>query len=669
MKHLIIFLDYNSSRLENPVYRILAAQDTSAKETALLFVPGKLEERDLNHQVNELRQKEEGVDITFHICNHAASDCNGEHVISTIRLIRKQFFPTDGYSYPIFIYSRTEEIPKCNPNQKKILWNYLVALNKVAIKYYDCTLVNGIYLYHDATQNSLADYLYFSIRSGIPAQVLSSAIEENAPKQWAPVFGSLNACGLSYPESEIRRYLHFYHLQTVLRYSRSENNPIDMEACIRLANNWAMNIPMATERICLQEESFLKISEENSPRWMPVKDFWNKEIEKAFEGLSDIPRQAWLNKIDKVSIGLYQNRFRQVGVEYFFKLQEKKTDEYCQVLLAIITEQFEYHIQNTPFTPEAFKTVIHALVNILQQKLLEIQQRAAQLKPQLEDPARQLKRLEEAWDKLTIINRMMGKDKQILEQYKQTLILYYTSKTQWAGYRFAIKLLNELITHTTALKDKCDKLEEKLQSALHMTDAAVSENNPIGLFGIFDSGILSETETAISQNKNRLLADYSEILKKFTSSTFSTGGDDLSTSLVLLFREKWDEYLDSAIEKGLLPPVLNVNIIDRIRQIYKGKGGIESFLRELKNSIPIQLKIKDSDILPATSEHNRPTERNNMTKKFLLISPSAEQEWSDETFCLNSPNTIGLIHVCYGLRLTQLEGFSGQRVTFEPTIF
>ncbi len=669
MKHLIIFLDYNRSRLENPVYRIFASYMSSAKEVSLLFLPGKLEERDLIHQTNELRQKEEGIDITFHICSHALSDPDGEHAVSSVRQIRKLFLPSDEYTYPIFIYGQIEKVKNCDPARKKLLWNYLCALNKAAIKYYDCNLINGVYLYHDPAQTSLADYLYYTILSDVPSVALSPAVRKNAPKQWAPVFGALNVCGLSYPEEEIRQYLHLYHLQTVLGYSQPENNPVDMEACILLAEDLARNIPLETERLTLQEEAFLNLPEENGTRWMTVKNFWTKEIEKTFDGLADIHRQEWLNKVYKNTTVLYQTRFRQVGVEYFFKLQEKKTEEYCRTLVAIITERFNQQVQKNPFTPEAFRSVINALINILQQKRLEIQQQIPILEQQTKVRKKDLETQKEAWGKLTIINRMMGKDKQILEQYKQTLTSFYITKTRWAGSCFAIKLLNELIIHTATLKDRCDKLEEKLQSALDAIDAAVIENNPDGRFGIFDGRLLAEAETAIKQDKTRIQEDYSTILKKIASKKMSADSYDLPNSFLTLFKEKTDKYLDTAIADGTFPPVLNISIVDRIRQIYEGGGGMDGFMQELKERIPILLEIKQSDGAPGASDNIDDEENEKYIKKFLLILPSTEQEWTDETFCLHSPNTIGLIHLCYGLRLTQLEGFSGQRVTFEPSIF
>lgn len=670
MKHLIIFLDYNRSRSENPVYRIFAPHTASIKDTALFFLPGRLEERDLLRQTNELRHKEGDVDITFHICSHEADDPGGEHVISAMRLVRKLFFPADALSYPIFIYSQIEEVKYCNPAHKRRLWNYLSALNKAAIKYYDCTLTNGIYLYHDSTETTLANYLYYTIRSGVPAKALSPAAEESAPKQWAAVFGSMNVCGLSYPEDEIRRYLHFYHLQTVLRCSQPACNPIDMRECVRLAEELARNIPLETERIGLQEDAFLNLSEEKSSRWMPVKKFWTEEIEKAFEGLADIPRQEWLNKVHKNTTLLYQNRFRQVGVEYFFKLQENKTEEYCRTLLAIITEKFDSQIQDNPFTPEAFKAVINALINLLQQRLLEIRQQADKLGKQLAAPTKELEILKSAWGKLTILNRMMGKDKQILERYKQSLEAVYIARTRLAGCRFAIKLLNELIPHTAALKDRCDKLEEKLNKALARIETAATENNPVDRFGIFNSGLLSETEAAMAQDRRRILADYSEILKNVSASQPVTDGNELPGRLFQLFKEQTDEYLDSAIKTGALPPILNIDIVDRIRRIYGDRGGIKAFMQELKKRIPILLETKlAADTLPTLSSRPEEETGGGYTKKFLLVSPSAEQEWTDETFCLDSLNTIGLIHLCYGLDLTQLEGFSGQRVTFEPSIF
>lgn len=156
-----------------------------------------------------------------------------------------------------------------------------------------------------------------------------------------------------YPEQETRTFLHHYYIDCVLKQSKVYYNDTQIELCNEVVNKILSNVPLQTSRVCLQDDMFIRLSSEDNSQWTTVESFWNENVELQLHGLSDYPKEDWLLKIRQRTDTLYQGRFREIGTEYFFKLESKKTTQYNTVLSTIITEVFAQEVQKYPFTPDA----------------------------------------------------------------------------------------------------------------------------------------------------------------------------------------------------------------------------------------------------------------------------------------------------------------------------
>ena len=669
MKHLVIFLNYFQSRLDNPVYRLFATESLYRRNATLLFLTKSLDERELQYEVASLRDnKDQSEDVTFHINACLLNEEEVTCVVSTLQQIRKFFTPDFNHHYPTFVYGQMPNLEATSADRKKIVWRNLVEINKAVSDHIDCRLLSTVFLYNDNTQKTLAEFIFSISHSNISYDKLSARLpvkqtvlfeqedkdSEDFSVDFPPIFGGFNTMSLSYPEEETKTFLHYYYLNCVLKQSKTYYNETPADLCNSIVQDILSNIPLQTSRLCLQEDSFLRLNPEDNTLWQPVEPFWKENIEIQTHGLSDYPKQDWLMKIRQRVDSLYQGRFREIGTDYFFKLESKKTAQYSGILCNIITNAFLKQIQAYPFTPEAQKTIVRGIVNALQLKIMEIQNLKADTLKEISNIESELSVIKDKWSDLNIFSRMMGKNTQILSSYSETLTRLFIQKCIVPGCDFAETLLNELIPEVSGLSDRCDEFQNLFDEVISSVDKLVKDTNPSTLFGIFGEKDLSQTTTAIETDKGTLLKDYQKVISILVNNKMEDG-DDFLMHLRETFNEKIDEYVYSRIEDCSIPSILGLSIVDRINRHTSNLGGFKFFIENDKRTSQITIRTK---------QHSK------SRSKFILIAPEMTEEIEDvEHIVSEDISQIQLLNVKYGLTLYDLEGFSGQKMFVEPSIF
>lgn len=665
LKHLVIFLNYCQSRLDNPVYRLFATESLYRRNATLLFLPKPLDERELLHEVSELRKKQKTQeDITFHICSNLVRNGEGDSIVNTLTLIRR-LFPADiDFHYPTFVYGQMPNLLETDEEIRKEVWRNLVVVNNAVSDHIECRLLTNVYLYNDNTQDSLARFIFNISHSDISFEKLSSRLpikqgelfgETSDSLDFPPIFGGFNTFGISYPELETRTHLQQYFIYSALRYSLSEVNETQIEACNAEAQRILSFVPIQTERICLQEEMFINVNPDENTTWQRTDAFWEENVELQIHGLSDIPRDEWLLKIRQRVDSLYQGRFREIGCDYFFKLENKKTVEYCNILKTIIEQDFSRAVQSHPYSPEGQKTIVRGIVNILQQKVMEIQNLKADTLSSISQIEVELNDIKSKWNGLNIFNRLMGKDSQTLDLYRKAITRLMIQKSLVPGCDFAVKLLNELIPAVSALLERCDDMQRVFTEALRSTETMVRDTNPTELFGIFGNKELMQSRIAIESDSENLIAEYQNIVKEFFDSNAVVDGDDLLSRIRTDIIDRINTYIDSRIDECSIPPVLNMSIVERISRFTGALGGFAGFVDSMKRKTPITIGIKKSCAVAS---------------KYILVAPKIDEKIDGVEHITNEDNSqLQLLNIKYGLTLQDLDGFSGQRMFVEPSIF
>lgn len=663
MKHLIIFLNYCQSRIQNPVYRQFSMAPLANRNTTLLFLSKPLDERELSYEVSMLRRKEEVPSpVTFHVCATLDRTDTGIMVAQTLTLIRKVFADS-----PMLAYCLMPDLKTCTDAERNAAWKSLVTINSTVTDYQDITFLRTCFLYSDASQQSLAHFLYDYTQYDEVQQLVTSkqfnitGTEEEQKSDFPPIFSTFSASGLTYPEDDIRFHLQQFFLNALLSYSQPDVNPISMEVCLDQAMNILSKLPLSLEQLCLQESEFINLNADENKQWDEPAAYWENAVELARTGIKDTPREDWLHEFQTRLEVLFQRRFRDFGVEYFYNYEQKKITDYNNVILSGISHALMEAMMSNPFPPETQKDIVRAIVNQLQQRVLQVDQAQSQATLQVKQLKTTLEEHNQRWNKMGLFDRMRGKDTELLTTFEQDLRRYYELRTVIPGCQFATKLLNELIPQISALSEDTDHVTSVCREALHSTFRSIEESDPSSLCGVFPSEPILNARDAIKLDKDYLLKQYLHLLELLYGRNKLIDGDDLLQRMRNMFSEEINVYLRNRIADGTLPAVLELNIAERLASVYDGHGGLSRFIYEMKQQTALNLLLKtesgndDVDPEPVAEE------------QYVLISP--EHDDMRDSVKSHSASNLQMLHTRFHISLTDLDGFSGQRMFVEPSIF
>lgn len=660
MKHLIAFLGYNLSRIQHPVYRQFVQTPFARRNASLIFQARPLEERELVHEVNELRRREGGLpcEITFHLCATLDNPTMGQQIIQTVTMIHRL------YDCPTSVYCLLPDLDKCSDEAKKNAWKCLVSLNNGVTDYPNLQLMSHCFLYHDASQVSLATFLYHITqqsealdevsRYGFIGKVITSRRSDPTAVsiEFPSIFSSFNAAGINYPEEEVRYYIHQSYLNALLAYSRPSQNPVDMEHVNAHVEQIITTLPLSDEQIALLGESFIDLGQETRRPWQQVDEYWKECYDKALHDLEDVPREEWLRQLKSNMEIYYQTRFRDNGVEYFYQREKKHTTAYCQVLLSMLRESVMATMLQNPYPPETKHDLVLSIVNHLQQQTVAFAMKQNELREEIHRTEESFDSLSTAWDDMGFFDRMRGKDKAMYDQYCTLISRYYVIRTRLAGSDFAIKLLNELIPQVSALSSDTERLAQICQEIFDSSQRYLNNNPPSQLSRPFESQPVIDAAHAIRVDQEQLKQDYARFTRLLYASDSLLDSELLMQQLREELKADVDRYIVQRIHEGTMSPVLGVSVADRLASLYADRGGLATYLAELKNQTALSLKLKGE------GGHN---------EQYLLIAPDAEGVGPH--IRANEDSSLQMLHIITGISLAELEGFAGQRMFVEPSIF
>ncbi len=660
MKHLIAFLGYNQSRIQHPVYRQFVQGSLVKRNATLLFQARPLEERELVHEVNEL-QRREGMpcEFSFHVCATLDDPTMGQQIIQTITLIRRL------YDRPSYVYCLLPNLEICTEEQKKIAWKCLVSINNGITDYPDVHLLSHCFLYHDASQVSLAHFLFditqesealemvdrYGYMNKLRRQKTGETIYE---VDFPSIFSSFNGTGISYPDEEVRYYIHQSYLNALLNLTRPTGNPVSMEQCNEHVRQILSQLPLTEELADLTGESFVNLNPQSGITWQKVDKYWQQVVDDELVDLQDKPREEWVSQLRSSLEVYYQTRYRNMGVDYFYRREKKLTPDYCLVLLDMLKQGLQQTLLNTSYPPETSKDIVSSIVNHLQLLVLHFSRQHTELTKEVAESELRLQQLARTWEGFGFFDRMRGKDKTLFDEYRKLVTSYYVDCVRLQGADFAVKLLNELIPQVSVLAGNSDRLALICQEASESLQLYFEDNPPSSIGTDFSVQPIIDATQTIRLDSEKLKADYCIVAGMLYGPNPPLNADDFLQRLRYELTDNIDRYINDRIQDGTMPPVLGVSIFDRIAALYgTEEGGMKHFVEKLKNETAISLKLKGN------GGHK---------EQYLLIAPECGGQLGPQIVG-SEPSSLEMLHILTGISLDDLEGFAGQRMFVEPSIF
>ena len=661
MKHLVVIFGYNDSRIQHPVYRQFMQASLVHRNTTLLFPTRSLEERELVHEVNELRRREGMLcEVSFHLCATFDDEANGQQLMQAVMMIRRL------YDSPSYLYGLIPDLATCTEQQRREAWRCLVTINNTINDYPDVQLLNHCFLYTDTTQTSLAHFLYditqqpdaldMVSRYGYLNKLHRVKTADNVwQAEFPAIFSSFGAVGISYPDDEVRHYLHQSYLLALLSLSRPDTNPISIECCNRHVDDLLASLPLAPKQFDLTSEATLDLDRQSKPsHWMNVEMYWEQTAEHIMQDLHDKPREEWFKQFGDALESTYQTRYRDKGVDYYYKHEKSRTNEYCHVLLDKLSAGLKDIMLTQAYPPETFELIVRSLVNHLQQVALHYSQQHDQVTQQLKEDDKVIADYTQQWNGLGFFDRMRGRDRELFSRFRPIITHYYIKRVKLSGADFATKLLNELIPQIYELASGTKQLAELCQQACDSTSKYLNDNPPASLSDYFSMQPVLDAALAIGQDQEYLLENYQHISRILYGTLPILDADDLLMRIRDSVNENLDAYILQRIDDGTLPPVVNISITDRLKAyLAPSNQNLSVCVKQLREKSVISLQLK-----PNVS----------FREKYLLVAPSCDDDLGPQIIS-DDASRIEMLHILTGVRLIDLDGFAGQHMFVEPSLF
>lgn len=669
MKHVIAFLGHQQPRIQNPVYLRFANTPSLRRKASLIFTARQLDERSLANEVNDLRRRGDSQDqeVCFHLCADLTVPMTGQQLMQTVLLIQKL------YDRPAYLYCRMPDLAHCTTGQRNTAWKGLTSINSCLNDYPQLRLVSLCFLYDDATQSSLAEMLHMmTSQPEVLAEVERHAYEGEPEAMdetemtgdrcfepaFPRVFASFNATTIRYPEEEVHYHLHLSYLEALLQLTRPGTNPIDMELCNEHVNAMMAKLPLTTGGLTLTEGAFIELPQtQDNTSWPDAAAYWQQSLQQAASEMQDMPRTEWPTRMRRRMQMDYDTRYRKQGVEAYYDRQCTLTPHYRAVMEEQLRLDLNAIMRTAPYPPETSRDIIRSLVNRLQVLAMKLSERHDKLTDELKEQDCELARLTTQWEGMGFFDRMRGKDKELLKGFESGLKDYYVKRTLARGLGFGSKLLNELIPQVVALPSEENRLGEICQGALDSVTRSLADHTPEEFLpAVFDHEPLSQAVQSIRADRERLHQDY-ETVRQLLYPRLDNAAEQDGKSFLLRLRDTLDEQIDAyikqRIDKGTMPLVLDLDVMQRLEAAYADQGGLTALVEDMKKETALSLALKG---------------KGGLNEQYLLISPVCAS-LRTTYYRAEDASSVTMLHLMTGISLTDLDGFAGQRMFVEPSMF
>ena len=197
-------------------------------------------------------------------------------------------------------------------------------------------------------------------------------------------------------------------------------------------------------------------------------------------------------------------------------------------------------------------------------------------------------------------------------------------------------------------------MKKLLDEAYDQTLHTMHDSYPGTEMGMFGTEQLDAAIVVLQSENDHFRTAYNRLLQLFFDKIEIVDVDDLITRIHLYFDNTSAEFIDKQIKDGIMPQVLHISAAERIETMQHAEGGLAGYIKHLKTETSIDLDYQSDDLIKDSH---------------IFITHESPSDQVDININESDISNIELIHIIKGLKLTELNGFSGQRTTLEPSIF
>ncbi len=531
---------------------------------------------------------------------------------------------------------------------------------------------------------AVADFLFQKIvaanmgSGGQMARLLNCENNGTEPERdgsGAPVHGrrflSFGVKRVEYPETEVEEFVTYSFARQAAKQMQFNlwRDGMGFDECSKAEIGTGFKAEIQekkTKEELLLSENYLTLSKpiiDNvaTKKWKEIASGWETSTQFfAEDAQTDKEKKNWLSAFTKSCELQYNTNYRGLGVEEFYKIQRAEKNAYAAYIRRHIEEKLFNEWQSGTKSIVEVEKYVTLLIEDCESRVPKFKERIAEYENHRDQTTTpEIKRCNTEWDNIGWLkDAITGASNKVFAAYKTAKCEFYTIQTRIAGYSYAVELIqmvkNELeqmlkniVAFQSLLTTMLQRVENQAESKCKPQNEEAKGDNKI--VKKYDPELVRENTKRFTTDETQQKRNASQIRNELVKLLGEEGKRSFNNLYEKLDLESIEDIFiktcltnASAMMTDLATAdptqkMLQVNILEKIKQEYNTEERLEEFVRGLVRSAQCYLQFNSEEIskvLPGGNaqmmrmvqlslpEYNDPTNfRQKFINMFKQISP------------------------------------------------
>lgn len=435
---------------------------------------------------------------------------------------------------------------------------------------------------------------------------------------------------VEYPETEVEEYVTYSFARQAARQLQYNTwrDGIGFEECsiAEVGLGFKADIQeKKTREELLLSDNYLTLSKplfENAAtkKWKEIASGWETWTQFfAEDAQSGKEKKNWLSEFTNSCELQYNTNYRGQGVKEFYKIQKGEKNGYAAYIRRHIEEKLFNDWRSGSKSTLEIEKYVNLLIEDCESRIPKFKEKIADFENCLEhEIIPEIKRCNDEWNNIGWLkDAITNASTKIFAAYKTAKCDFYTMHTRIEGYSYAAELLmavqNELVQMQNNVKAFHTMLTDMLGRVEAQVDAKCKPSSADGkgdekIVKKYDPEQVRETtkrfvtdEQQQKHNASQIRGELVKLLGEEGKRSFGSLLERLDLSsmedmFIKICLTNASSMMHDLAKSDATQKMLNVNILEKIKQEYNSDERLEDFVRDLVRSAQCYLQFNSEEI-------------------------------------------------------------------------
>lgn len=435
---------------------------------------------------------------------------------------------------------------------------------------------------------------------------------------------------VEYPETEIEEYVTYSFARQATRQLQYNvwRDGIGFEEISAAEVGLGFKVEIQekkTREDLLLSDNYLTLSKpliENAAtkNWMDISSGWETWTQFfAEDAHNDQEKKNWLSDFTNSCELQYKTNYRGAGVKEFYKIQKGEKKGYAAYIRRHIEEKLFTDWRSGIKSTIEIEKYVTLLIADCEARIPKFKENIATFEGVINNEILpEIKRRNQEWNKINwLLDPVTKSSTKIFAAYKTAKCDFYAMQTRIEGAAYAVELLMELQNELVSMLNNIKAFHSLLSEMLGRVDLQIETkcridsgetNGDQKIVKKYDPELVRETtkrfitdEQQQKHNAAQIRGEIVELLGEGAKRSFGALLDkfDLNSMEDIFIRiclNNATSMMDDLAKSDSTQKMLNVNILEKIKQEYNSDERLEDFIRDLVRSAQCYLQFNQEEI-------------------------------------------------------------------------